>query len=271
MPFALSNLPGLWRRGDNSPKSPDSHKSVNFRDTGTLLYVTEVIKPLAPCCSQSHGLKMRHLLLAAAAAVFLSGCTYERTGSPTLHYNEFRSIPPRGNTVWVCSAYGCQEQSKIRFTSADIAKIRGIINQTKRSDTPHEERRGIAYAIAWMEKHVGKEIGTQADRPCMDFRGSGDPSQQDCVDEATNTTSYLLVMQHNNLLKHHRVARPFSKGNILQGTQYWPHWTAVLVENETGQRYAVDSWIYENGENPAVVEAEKWYIDDLDNLPESTT
>jgi len=58
---------------------------------------------------------------------------------------------------------------------------------------------------------------------------------------------------------------------VLQGVKYWPHWAAILVENETGQRYAVDSWIYENGVNPAVVKAEEWYIEDLDSLPDSTT
>jgi len=214
---------------------------------------------------------MRQIFVAVVVATVLAGCTYERAGSPSLHYNEFKTIPPRGNTVTVCHAYGCQEQTKFRFTSADIAKIRNIIRTTKKADTPHEERRGVAYAIAWIEKRVGKEIGTANDRPGMEFAGSGDPSQQDCVDEATNTTSYLLVMQHNNLLKHHRVARPFSKGNILMGVKYWPHWTAVLVENEGGQRYAVDSWIYENGVNPAVVKAEEWYLEDLDNLPDSTT
>jgi hypothetical protein len=44
----------------------------------------------------------------------------------------------------------------------------------------------------------------------------------------------------------------------------------VIHEKKTGQRFAVDSWIYVQGENPAVVEVEKWYIKDLDNLPKAT-
>ena len=40
-----------------------------------------------------------------------------------------------------------------------------------------------------------QEVGTASDRPSMDFRGSGDRGRQDCVDEATNTTSYLLVLR----------------------------------------------------------------------------
>ena len=44
--------------------------------------------------------------------------------------------------------------------------------------------------------------------------------------------------------------------------KYWPHWTAVLKETKTGQKYAVDSWLFDQGENPAVVKVEDWYIKD---------
>lgn len=200
-----------------------------------------------------------------------SGCTFEREGPALYHYQEFQSQAPQGNTVYVCHAYGCQEQTKVRFGSQQIQTIAEIMRKTKKDDSAHEERRAIAYAVGWMEDYVGKKIGTSADRPGMDFDGSGDPTQQDCVDEATNTTSYLLVLQNSNLLKHHTVGRPFSKGNILLGVSNWPHWTAVLWEKSNKQKWAVDSWIYVNGENPAIVEAENWYQKDLNSLPKPRT
>jgi hypothetical protein len=109
----------------------------------------------------------------------------------------------------------------------------------------------------------------------MEYAGSGDPTQEDCVDEATNTTSYLLELQSHGLLKYHTVQIPFSKGDLLKATlqgdpiKYWPHWTAVIEETKSGQHYAVDSWIYANGENPAVVKVEDWYIKYLASLPQS--
>lgn len=202
----------------------------------------------------------------------LAACTYERDGPPQYHYNEFKSSAPVGNTVFVCHAYGCKKQTKVKFGPQEIAEISSLMRKTKKADTPHEERRAIAYAIGWMERHVGEKIGTSADRAGMDFDASGDPTQQDCVDEATNTTSYMLVLQNNELLKYHTVGRPFSKGNVLVGgVANWPHWTGVLIEKKNNQKWAVDSWIYENGENPAVIEAEKWYIEDLNSLPPSQT
>jgi len=200
----------------------------------------------------------------------LGACTHPRTGPVSQHYADFHTSAPAANTVYVCHAYGCSRQTRFRFTDGDIAEIRAVMTKVRTADTAAEERRSVAYAIAWMETRVGKVIGTDKDRPGMDFQGSGDPTQNDCVDEATNTTSYLLVLAHNGLLKHHTVGTPFSKENLLRGVAGWPHWTAVLAETATGQKWAVDSWIYANGENPAVVEVEKWYIDSLNNLPAAT-
>jgi hypothetical protein len=204
-----------------------------------------------------------------ASFLTLAGCTHERLGPVEGHFADFQTRKPNGNTVYVCHAYGCAKQTRFRFTDEDVATLRELMTRTRQADTPHEERRAVAYAIGWMEKRVGDVIGTKDDRPGMDFQGPGDPTQQDCVDEATNTTSYLLVLQHNGLLRHHTVGTPFSKENLLRGVAGWPHWTAVLKETANGQRWAVDSWIYANGENPAIVETEKWYIDSLDNLPQA--
>src|SRR5262245_42657872 len=82
--------------------------------------------------------------------------------------------------------------------------------------------------------------------------------------------SYLLVLQANGLIKHHTVSNTMSKENLAKGVatlnpvKYWPHWTAVLTETKTGQKYAVESWLFANGENPAVVKVEDWYIKDRD-------
>lgn len=213
---------------------------------------------------------MRQRTLVALVALAAAACTHERTGTVDRHFADFRSQEPRGNTVHVCHAYGCKLQTRFRFTDQDIAALRDLMQQTRKEDSAHEERRAIAYAIGWMERRIGDVIGTKADRPGMDFSASGDPTQQDCVDEATNTTSYLMVLAHNGLMRHHTVGTPFAKENLLRGVSGWPHWTAVVRETASGQKWAVDSWIFANGENPAIVEVEKWYISSLDQLPPST-
>jgi hypothetical protein len=217
----------------------------------------------------------RVLVSLLVVAISLAACTHNRSGDVRMHYAEFSVAPPDGNAVEVCHAYTCRMKTTFYFHQKDINEIAALMKKTKKADTPFEERRAIAYAIGDIEKRVGAKLGIN-DRAGMDYMGSGDPTQEDCVDEATNTTSFLLELQSHNLLKYHTVQIPFSKEALLKGIlqgdpiKYWPHWTAVIEEKGTGQRYAVDSWIYANGENPAVVMVEDWYIKDLANLPKST-
>jgi hypothetical protein len=207
-------------------------------------------------------------VLGLAAALAAGACTHEGFGTTEKHFATFSVPEPKGASVHVCHAYGCKLRTKFTFNEKDIADLTAIMKKWRtKADTAEDERRGVAYAIGWMETRVGNVIGTKDDRPGMDFSASGDPTQQDCVDEATNTTSYMTLLQTKGLLKHHTVSTPFAKENYLRGIAGWTHWTAVLVENAGKQRWAVDSWIYANGENPAIVKAEEWYISSLDNLP----
>lgn len=208
--------------------------------------------------------------LSVSLAVGLAGCTHTRNGPVEGHFQDFQVSQPSKNTVTVCHAYTCKMQTKFTFKDADIAELNAIFKKVKKDDSAGEERRAVAYAIGWMETRVGKVIGTDKDRAGMEAAGPGDPTQQDCVDESTNTTSYLLVLQNNGMLKHHTVGTPFAKDQLWRGVSGWTHWTAVLKETKTAQAWAVDSWIYENGENPAIVETEKWYIEDLGSLPVAT-
>jgi hypothetical protein len=133
-----------------------------------------------------------------------------------------------------------------------------VMTTVPRDDSPREERRAIANAIGWMERRVAPAAGTAGDRPSMDFRGSGDRGQQDCVDEATNTTSYLLVLDRHGLIRHHVVERPFAKDDFGK----WTHWAALIREKQSGELFAIDSSASVNGENPTVQSAASFYVPD---------
>lgn len=201
----------------------------------------------------SRGMKALALL---AAATLLCGFTFRQNGPPEAHYGDYNAKPPLGNTVSVCHAHGCQEQKLFTFTRDDISDLSVLMDYARTSETAREERRAIAYAIAWMERRVGPSTGTANDRPGLGFLNSS--GQLDCVDEATNATSYLLVLQNNGLLRHHKVIRPFSKASFFK----WPHFAAMIHERASKQIYAVDSGVGPNGANPSIILASKWYIDD---------
>ena len=188
---------------------------------------------------------MRPQRLVILLAAGVAGCGYSSSDDMRKHYMKFGTDPPQGNKVTVCHAYSCKQQTAYTFSREDIAEIAAVMNKVKRADTPFEERRAAAYAIGHIEAKVGAKLGIN-DRAGMQFTAANNPTQQDCVDEATNTTSYLLVLQTNGLLKHHTVEGTMYKQNLARGlatlnpVKYWPHFAAVLKEKESGQKYAVE-------------------------------
>lgn len=120
--------------------------------------------------------------------------------------------------------------------------------------TPVAERAAIATTISNMETTVGVLTGTSQDRG-GNLAGFGLSGQMDCIDESTNTTTYLTMLGDNGLLKHHIVLDRATRFGLFVGA---PHSTAVIEEIGTGQRFAVDSWFYDNGQPPAIVELHEW-------------
>jgi hypothetical protein len=195
--------------------------------------------------------------------VLAPGCAYQGL-SIDQHYSTYAARRPEKNRIFVCSGYTCRTQTGFKFTLEDIAKLRSLMAEPKRGADPAQERARIAHTLAWMEKRVGDVVGTSADRPGDDFYGAGDPTQMDCVDAATNLTSYLLVLEINGLIKHHVVGPLYVKEDIRKGLSGWTHYAAMIVESQTKQKYAVDGWLLPSGKEPEIVEVEKWYIDDRD-------
>jgi hypothetical protein len=204
-------------------------------------------------------------VLAMLLAASVSGCAYRGDETFDAHYHRYKAQLPSGDKVFVCSSYGCRTQTGFRFADADIAELESLMSAAHTA-TGEDERRAVGVALAWMERRVGEATGTSADRPADDMAGNGDPTQMDCVDVATNLTSYLLVLERHKLLRHHSVGPVVVKEDLRRGLSGWPHYAAVLKETKSQQQYAVDGWLLARGVPPEVVAMDKWYIDDSDIL-----
>jgi hypothetical protein len=120
--------------------------------------------------------------------------------------------------------------------------------------TAADERLAIAQSIAVFEGIVGRHTGTYRDRG-RNLPGFGQPGQLDCIDESTNTTTYLRLLERGGLLRHHRVLERSTRFGLFVGM---PHTTAVIEETGTGDRYAVDSWFLDNGRPPYIAKLGAW-------------
>lgn len=156
----------------------------------------------------------------------------------------------------VCYGGGCAEVRRVALSQDEWKKVSAIFASLVDDSmlNPESERSRIARAIGFLETIIGTKIGTSSDRAGT-FNNSKFPGQLDCNDEAINTTTYLRLMRHYGLVKLHEVEDTRTRNFFING---WPHSTAVIHEIASGNRFAVDSWFYDNGIPATIVPFEVW-------------
>ena len=152
----------------------------------------------------------------------------------------------------VCHGRSCTLVTQVSLNDGQWRRIAGVFAVA--AADPRQEREQIADAIASFETVVGELAGTADDR-AENADGRDWTAQMDCIDESTNTSSYLKMLVGSGLLKWHRVEDRVTRGWFIFA---WPHTTAVVRDTHTGKRWAVDSWFFANGERPVVVPLAQW-------------
>ncbi|MCP4126070.1 MAG: hypothetical protein GY753_03285 [Gammaproteobacteria bacterium] len=172
---------------------------------------------------------------------------YDSTGIPTLPGN------PTITSFPVCYKHTCEVVETQSLTQSEWQEVNNIFQSP--SHSPEAERVLIKKAVAHMEKLIGTKVNASSDKG-GNFAGMfEDGNQMDCIDESSNTTTYLALMQKHDLLKWHRVQPTKTRGFFIFGM---PHTTAVIKETGSAKVWAVDSWFYDNGVEPEILPISKW-------------
>ena len=197
------------------------------------------------------------LALCAAIALSLACCNGPSTpsrfstddGDNAMAHVDRAATP---DAFGVCHGHNCHFHDTARLSEAQWREIRTLFDAAPAS--PAEERARIGEAVARVERAVGELLGTQADRPRAPVI-TVDPTQLDCVDEATNTSTVLHMLRNAELLRWHAVGEPAVRGSPFL---FSIHFTAVAIEKGTGAAYAIDSWFHANGAPPVIVPLSQW-------------
>lgn len=157
----------------------------------------------------------------------------------------------------MCHAQGCKEVEQLSLNDTQWKKISQHFQPTATS--AKMEREQIADAIAEFERIVGNKTNTSKDKAGL-FASLGQAGQLDCIDESTNTTTYLLILQKQGLLKWHETLNHVTRGYFIFG---WPHSSAAIKEIQTSldgsqKKFAVDSWFEDNGMRPHIIPLSLW-------------
>lgn len=188
-------------------------------------------------------------LCLVSVCLCLSACG--STGMNLYHYQDPAATP---GDFTVCHGYGCTFRTYAQFTDKQWKTIEALFK--KKPKDAAAERAQIGKAIALMEKYAGAASGTSGD--LGEARTSReDEAQMDCIDETVNTSLYLKFLDNAGLFSYHRVATPRHRGYFIDAR--WPHNTAAVRENASGDVWVVDSYYFANGHEPSIVRLDDWF------------
>lgn len=153
-----------------------------------------------------------------------------------------------------CHGYGCRKITPVSLSQQDWKDIEALL--TPRPENAIQERKILAQAIGLFEQKTGALTGTKDDHYGTFYKiGTG---QHDCVDESTNTTIYLSLLETKDLMTYHKVRTPNVRIPLINYLGRWPHQSAVIEETATGETFAVDSWFHDNGFPAEIVPLKDW-------------
>ena len=186
--------------------------------------------------------------------LFIFSLLISHTINADIFLREDITTTPDINHFSMCHAQGCKEVEQLSLSKTEWQQIAQYFNPP--AESANAERIQIAHAISKFEQIVGIKTDTTHDKAGL-FEHMGSYGQLDCIDESTNTTTYLHILQKQGLLKWHEPMDHVTRGFFIFG---WPHSSAAMKEINTPQKneYAVDSWFEDNGKPPHIILLSTW-------------
>ena len=191
------------------------------------------------------------LLFNAAPTVALDG-KFDYTVSPLPP--EYSIDADQAVTLRVCFNWSCARTERVTFTAEEMSVLTRMMALCP-ADTLEERVQRVRVGIWQMERLAQKYLPALGnDREINDY-DADEEGRTDCVDNASNTTTFLKVLQEYSQLPGWSVSAPAVR-DLLDIQRV--HWTAVLIDDDSGLQWSVDSWFRPHGHLPFVMPLSDW-------------
>ncbi|MEN8175238.1 MAG: hypothetical protein ABFS23_05715 [Pseudomonadota bacterium] len=167
---------------------------------------------------------------------------------------DYRFNPDQSVTLRVCFNWSCSNTEDLTFSQAELAAVARQMSLCK-GNRLHDRLQRARIGVWQMEKLAQKHLPVLSnDRAINDWDEHAN-GRTDCVDNATNTTNFLHVLEDLELLPGWSVTEPRVRDRFDFGLV---HWTAVLTDENNSQPWSVDSWFRPHGHLPYVMPLSDW-------------
>jgi hypothetical protein len=140
------------------------------------------------------------------------------------------------------------------FTSSDMALVKAQMAVCP-GDNLHNRLQRVRIGIWQMELLAQKYQPLLANDLAINDFEEGVEGRTDCVDNASNTTTFLHILDDMEELAGWSVLPPRIRSRF-DYTQV--HWTAAIVDMKSRGSWSVDSWYRPHGHLPMVMPLSAW-------------
>jgi len=163
----------------------------------------------------------------------------------------------------LCFNSSCARTEMLTFSAADMEKVKGQLTYCP-GQIMYDRLQRVRIAVWQMEVLAQKYAPLLVNDREVNDREYGVDGRMDCVDNASNTTTYLTILTDLGQLPSWRVEAPSVRKPLDFNSV---HWTAVLKDEVTSEKWAVDSWFRPNGHLPIVLPLNHWKAETQGWLP----
>ena len=156
-------------------------------------------------------------------------------------------------TQRVCFNWSCASSERLTFTTADMAEVARQMALCPGNGL-HDRLQRLRIGIWQMEVLAQNYQPLLANDEAINDLDWGLDGRMDCIDNASNTMSYLHVLRDLGLVPGWSIEAPKVRDRFSLAV----HWTAVVADRRGGEDWAVDSWFRPNGHLPFVLPVADW-------------
>ena len=133
----------------------------------------------------------------------------------------------------ICYRYGCKADTYVNVDAGTRARLQALFQNI---NSAAAERDAVRDAVQQLYLNAGAQSPIYQDKG-GNFRDGLAEGRMDCADHSTNTTTFLNYLAAQGWLQYHRVGKPvYRLPRIID-----LHYAAQLIENGSGEKWAVDS------------------------------
>lgn len=164
-------------------------------------------------------------------------------------------IEPDGSvTLRICYNWSCARRETMTFSSSDMALLKEHI-ATCSGTSLYDRLQQVRIGVWQMELLAEMNQPLLANDLAINDFEVAIKGGTDCVDNSSNTTTYLNILSEIGELPGWTVSLPKVRKRFDVTAV---HWTAVIIDTESGLPWSVDSWYRPNGHLPMVMPLQSW-------------